>query len=179
MKAKKTLNQQLKELVGFVVSDDNFSTVADAAKVVRDNLTKDSEYQKLVAAADNYAHAKFMANKNYKEYALINATSLLRAARKQLRAANGVPVDFENTDRFAKMLERETRVLDTDARLVSFVESVINRFEEKKVTRKPDFIPYSFAEIRQFVGLIESGLLDKEEVRERVAKGKPKARVRK
>lgn len=179
MKAKKTLNQQLKELVAFVVSDDNFSTVADAAKVVKDDLSKDKEYLKLVAAADNYAHAKFMANKDYKEYTLINATSLLRAARKQLKAANGVPTDFENTDEFTKLLEGETKVLDTDARLVSFVESVINRFEAKKESRKPDFIPYSFAEIRQFVGLINSGLLDKEEVRERVAKGKPKARARK
>lgn len=174
----KTLNQQLKDLVPYVVSDDNFSVVADASKSVRNQLAADKEYQKLVSACEKYAHTKFMANKSYRDTILVNAISLFRAARKQLRECKGLP-DFEGTDNFSKLVESETKVLDTDARLVSFVEGVINRFEVKKETRKPNFIPYSFAEIRKFVDLINTGLLDRDDIRKRIKKGKPKARTRK
>ncbi len=176
--ANKTLNQKLKDLVPYVVSDDNFEAVVDAAKEVRENLANDSEYQRLVTAVANYEHGKFLENKAYKEYSLLNATSLLRAARKQIKDCTNVPTDYENSEEFAKLVEKETKVLDTDARLVSFVESVINRFDTPKVAKTLEKTPYTFGEIRQFVVLINSGLLDREETRRRIAKGKPKARAR-
>ncbi len=176
--SNKTLNQKLKDLVPYVVSDDNFENAAFAAKCVREKLSLDTEYKRLVSEVAAYEHAAFAASHMYMEYATLNATSLMRAARKQIKGYANVPTDYENTEEFAKLVEKETKVLDTDARLVSFIESVINRFDTPKATRTLDKTPYTFGEIRQFVALINSGLLDKEETRKRIAKGKPKARAR-
>lgn len=172
-----TLNQKLRNLVTIAVSESEHNAAVDACLEVKSSLTEDKKYQELVKAVTDYENAAYQGNEKYQAAVLLCATKLLRAAHGQIaEVKRRVPKYYENTEFFANLVKTSDKTLETDARLCSFIESVINRFE-KKTTRKPaEAEKFTFAEIRKFVPLIQGGILTRDEVRERIKQGKTKRR---
>lgn len=146
MRTREIANDELKKIVSLVISDEKFEKVTDAVINVFKRLDNNQDYKALKAQISEIEHKALLSDKQYKETALLNVTTLARAAKRMLCA--NIPTDFENTEDFEKLFTAWPQKLDTPARLVSFVIAVQKRFKETKVTRVKQTKPYSFAQKR-------------------------------
>lgn len=168
----KTLNERVKELVSQVILDSEYNELKQASKDVTTALENDSKFIELRNALDEYKWAKFVENKEYQTIVRRCLHTAFRASAKCIKDINipfGYMEDKKNLTKVAT-----TYLCDTDARIASAICKVNERFKPKKATRSVEFVPYTVAEIRKLVELIQLGILEREKVREQIREGKRK-----
>lgn len=180
MTNEKTLSQRANEVVkGFAVMVDQVN--AAKADVLNDTTFKArKEYKELqaaktaaCAAVESYEMAAVKDWKKYNALALLVCTQAVRAYGRKYNVPTMCDETFLKSDTFAKMVAAHPQYFDTPARVASFVVKVHAALQTKaiKVTAR---IPFTFAEIRQFVQIVAWGAMSKEEARAKVRAGKQK-----
>lgn len=174
MRTRTITNEELKKIVSLVISDEKLEDVSISVANVAESLERNKEYVNLKAQIANIEHKALLNNKAYRETALLNVTTLARAAKRMLGA--NIPTDFENTNDFERLFESHMQKLDTPSRLVSFVMEVQKRFKVSKVAMKKQkrTKPYTFAQKRVMLQAFNLGCStykDKEELRAALNKG--------
>lgn len=172
MRTRTITNEELKKIVSLVISDEKLEEVSISVANVAKSLEQNKEYVNLKAQIVNIEHKALLNDKAYRETALLNVTTLARAAKRMLGA--NIPTDFENTNDFELLFESHMQKLDTPSRLVSFVMEVQKRFKVSKVTREKQTKPYTFSQKRVMLQAFNLGCStykDKEELRAALNKG--------
>lgn len=162
----------MKELVSQVILDSEYKKLQKASKDVTSELENDSKYIELKKAVDAYKWEKFANDTDYQKAVRGCLYTAFRAASKCIK---GVNVPFEYMEDEKNLTKVSTTFLcDTDARIASAICKVNEWFKPTKTTRSVEFIPYTVAEIRKLVELIQLGILEREKVREQIREGKRK-----
>lgn len=172
MRTREITNEDLKKIVSLVISEDKLDKVSEAVSNVAKRLEKDEDYVTLKERIAKIEHETLLRDKAYRENALLNVTTLARAAKRMLGA--NIPSGFEDTPEFERLFAEYMQKLDTPSRLVSFVIAVQKRFKEVKVTRVKQTKPYTFTQKRVMLMAFNLGCStykDKEELRAALNKG--------
>lgn len=140
------------------------------AKKVQERLEKDKEYKRMVLELETYVHKFYMKDKPYRNMLYQLAVSSMRVCIRMFKA--NPPKDYENTIDFAKKVLNCKEVINTENKLATLINFVCNKFEITKVSKTQKIEKYTTAEIRYFVVGIQSGYMDRDEVREMIKKGK-------
>lgn len=169
---KESNNQKFTRLVKECAAYETFMVAVDETnEVIKDNKEVNALKSKLSSLiADIQAQDKF-----FTEFQFLAVAQAVRAFQMNFPRVSHFPKDYTTANGgkdLAEKIQKYGKQLDTAARIASFVTSLNKDFEEPKVTRSKIRVPYSIFEIRTFVQLIWSGAMDRDEVRERIAKGK-------
>ena len=168
----KTLNERVKELVSQVILDSEYEKLQKASKDVTSELENDPKFIELKKAVDAYKWEKFVNDTDYQKAVRGCLFTAFRAASKCIKDVN-IPFEYmEDEKNLTKVAT--TFLCDTDARIASTICKVNDWFKPTKVTRSIEFVPYTIAEIRKLVELIQLGILEREKVRQQVREGKRK-----
>ena len=168
----KALNKKVNELVKLVVSDKNASALGEVSRRLTKELNEDTEYKKLVKAVEDYKLQYYNNDTEYKELASANLRVTFRAASKCIKGCN-IPFEYTDKDILVNVL-LSRNLIDTDARLVSLVCKINERFEKKETRKAKEkkFIAWNEEEIKQINSLVELGILSEEEAKNKIEKGK-------
>lgn len=170
----KTLNERVKDVVRTVVLDADYTELGEQSKAVQDWLQNDSKYIQLKKALEDYRLKAFAESPDYQKISRATLFTAFVAVAKLVKGIN-IPENYLTEDN-GKTLERlaSENICDTDSRIASLICKVNDTFKPTKVTRSIEFVPYTIAEIRKLVELIQLGILEREKVRQQVREGKRK-----
>ena len=168
----KTLNERVKELVSQVILDSEYEKLKKASKDITSELENDSKYIELKKAVDAYKWSIFVEDKEYQTVVRRCLHTAFRASSKCIKDIN-IPFEYMEDEKNLTKIAT-TFLSDTDARIASTICKVNEWFKPAKVTRSVEFVPYTVADIRKLVELIQLGILEREKVREQIREGKRK-----
>lgn len=180
MTNEKTNKKRADEVVkGFTVMVGQIAAVK--ADVLDDDAFKArAEYKELLAAkeaacaaVEEYEMAAVKKSDKYRRLTLLACTQAVRAYGRMYNVPSMYNDSFLSSDTFAHMVAAHPQYLETPNRVASFVAKVHDSLQTKKV-KVTARIPFTFAEIRQFVQMVEWGAMSKNEARAKVRAGKQK-----
>jgi hypothetical protein len=170
----KTLNERVKDVVRTVVLDADYTELGEQSKAVQEWLQNDAKFIQLKKALEAYRLKAFAENAEYQKISRATLFTAFVAVVKLVKGVN-IPENYltEDDGNTLARLASEN-ICDTDSRIASLICRINDTFKPAKVTRTTEFIPYTIAEIRKLVELIQLGILEREAVRRQVREGKRK-----
>lgn len=170
----KTLNERVKDVVRTVVLDADYTELGEQSKAVQEWLQRDARFIQLKKELEDYRQKAFAGSEEYQKISRATLFTAFVAVPKLVKGIN-IPENYLTEDH-GKTLERlaSENICDTDSRIASLICRINDTFKPAKVTRSIEFVPYTIAEIRKLVELIQLGILEREKVRQQVREGKRK-----
>lgn len=174
---KQVTTDELKKIVNLVVSDSVLDDLQVASKAALKTASLHGDYVKAKLTIAKLEHEALMENKQYRENAILAVTKLTRAACRMLHS--DIPESYLDDEAFLRFFEDYKPLLDTEARLVTFVTSLQKRFKTRKIriSRMPNYTPYTISEIKCMIMAFNLGcstFANKDELRSAVNQGKLK-----
>lgn len=168
---EKTLNERVKDSVRNAVLDSLYEKLQKESKEVMSSLEDDEKYNRLKNALEDYKTEFYSQSSDYQKIQRTCLRIAFHVAAKTVRGVN-FPYEYIDNDKVLNVLSTRF-VCDTDTRIASLICKINGRFTVKKATITAKN-PYTIAEIRKLIELVNLGILDHELVRQQVRDGKRK-----
>ena len=177
-----TLNEKINQLFDVVISYELQEKLAELKAEYDENLKKDSRYIELKKALDNY-EIEFKRKGALAEVSNRIIRQLATAASLSVKGCKipknfAISTDSAGDNILDKKIIKSQKLLDTQARLVSFICDIDNSFCEAKARKKKEaeYEAFSMSEKRMLVSLFNSNALSctHEELRAQILRGKKK-----
>lgn len=177
----KSFNERVNDIYNLVIDDDKHNLLISLKEAADTALKNDAEYKRLKKAVEDYELNYKRSCKKLIDLSENMARILATGAAMNIKGCR-LPQMYalgEDTSDFDKKFAEYDKLLDTQARLVSFVTYLNSKFEAPKVVqvkRAQEYAAFSISEIRCLINSYRCGIIfdDHEQLRAHVLRGKRK-----